>query len=129
MDRHRRLVHQLDVGDQRDPGAGGGGRIRRARGARQRLGRTGIGRVERLRQNDIPRPGWPRVSDVRRRAEITRLPAMAVVTKQTRDRAAAAKKMDLKAVGLFFGARFRIDAPDVLLRIGISSLFHHFHSR
>jgi hypothetical protein len=27
-------------------------------------------------------------------------------------------------VGLFFGARFRVDAPDVLFRIGISSFFH-----
>jgi hypothetical protein len=32
-------------------------------------------------------------------------------------------------VGLFLGARFRIDAPDVLLRIGISSLFHLPHSK
>ena len=54
---------------------------------------------------------------------------MAIVTEQTRDGAAAAKKMDLKAVGLFFGARFRIDAPDVLFRIGISSFFHRCHSR
>jgi hypothetical protein len=32
-------------------------------------------------------------------------------------------------VSLFFGARFRIDAPDILLRIGISSFFHLLHSR
>jgi hypothetical protein len=28
-------------------------------------------------------------------------------------------------VSLFLGARFRIDAPNVLFRIGISSFFHH----
>jgi hypothetical protein len=32
-------------------------------------------------------------------------------------------------VGLFLGARFCIDAPDVLLRIGISSFFHLPHSK
>lgn len=50
--------------------------------------------------------------------------AEAIVTKQTRDRLTAAKKMNLKTVSLFFGARFRVDAPDVLFRIGISSFFH-----
>jgi hypothetical protein len=39
---------------------------------------------------------------------------VAVVAKQTRDCIPAAKKMDLKAVRLFLGARFRVDAPDVL---------------
>jgi hypothetical protein len=41
-------------------------------------------------------------------------PTVAVVAKQTRDCVPAAKKMDLKAVRLFLGARFRVDAPDVL---------------
>jgi hypothetical protein len=41
-------------------------------------------------------------------------PTVAVVAKQTRDRIPAAKKMDLKTVRLFLGARFRVDAPDVL---------------
>jgi hypothetical protein len=39
---------------------------------------------------------------------------MAVVAKQTRDRVPTAKKMNLKAVRLFLGARSRIDAPDIL---------------
>ena len=41
-------------------------------------------------------------------------PAVAVIAEEPGNRSAAAKKMDLKAVGLFFGARFRVDAPDVL---------------
>jgi hypothetical protein len=32
-------------------------------------------------------------------------------------------------VSLFFGAWFRIDAPDILFRIGISSFFHLGHSK
>jgi hypothetical protein len=48
----------------------------------------------------------------------------AIIAEQTRDGVATAKKMDLKAVSLFLGAWFRIDAPDILLRIGISSFFH-----
>jgi hypothetical protein len=32
-------------------------------------------------------------------------------------------------VGLFLGARFRVDAPNVLFRIGISSFFHLLHSK
>jgi hypothetical protein len=40
--------------------------------------------------------------------------AVAVIAKEPGDRGAAAKKMDLKTVGLFFGARFRVDAPDIL---------------
>jgi hypothetical protein len=30
----------------------------------------------------------------------------------------------LKSVRLFLGARFGVDATDVLLRVGISSFFH-----
>src|SRR5205085_4856908 len=57
------------------------------------------------------------------------LAAVTVITEQTRDRIPAAKKVNLKTVSLFFGARFRVDAPDVLFRIGISSFFHLLHFR
>ena len=57
------------------------------------------------------------------------LAAVTVITEQTRDRIPAAKEVNLKTVSLFLGARFRVDAPDVLFRIGISSFFHLLHSR
>ena len=40
--------------------------------------------------------------------------AVAVIAKKPGHRCPAAQKMDLKTVGLFFGARFCVDAPDVL---------------
>jgi hypothetical protein len=42
------------------------------------------------------------------------LSTVAVVAKQTRDRVPAAKKMDLKSVRLFLGARLCVDPPYVL---------------
>ena len=87
--------------------------LRRARTTKHALGQITHGGLPKL-------PG---------RAPCPFLAAEPIVTKQTRDRVAAAKKMDLKAVSLFFGAGFRIDAPDVLFRIGISSFFHLRHSR
>src|SRR6476469_343963 len=70
-----------------------------------------------------------RLPKLSRRAPRAFLAAVAIVTEQTGNRFAGAKKMNLKAVSLFFGARFRIDAPNVLFRIRISSCFHRFHSR
>jgi hypothetical protein len=63
-------------------------------------------------------------AELSRRTPGTFFTAITVVAKQAGDRVAAAKKVDLETVSLFLGAGFRIDAPDVLFRIGISSFFH-----
>jgi hypothetical protein len=55
--------------------------------------------------------------------------AVTVIAKQASHRVTSTEEMDLEPVGLLLGARFRIDAPDVLFRIGISSLFHLPHSK
>jgi hypothetical protein len=86
------------------------------------------------------RPTWPakhalrqithrRFPELSRRTARTVFPPVTVIAEQAGHRVASTEKMHLEAVGLFLGACFRIDAPDVLLRIGISSLFHLPHSK
>ena len=70
-----------------------------------------------------------RLAELPRRAPRPFFSAMAVVAEQARHGIAPAKKVHLKTVRLFLGARFRVDAPNVLFRIRISSFFHVLHSR
>ena len=59
-----------------------------------------------------------------RRPPRTFLSSVSAVAEQSRDRFSPAEKVHLKSVRLFLGARFGVDATDVLLRVGISSFFH-----
>jgi hypothetical protein len=55
-----------------------------------------------------------RLSKLPRRSSRAFFSTVAVVAKQTRNRVPAAKKMDLKSVRLFLGARLCVDPPYVL---------------
>lgn len=50
--------------------------------------------------------------------------SISAIAKQSCDRFSASKEMDLKSMRLLLGSRLRVDAADILLRVGISSSFH-----